>query len=152
MRKRRRPEAEDASDTRARPCRQLPLPVLVAVLVLGACSPASDGGTTGSDAPTTPAPAGRLEVRDDLVETQAVTWRSWRVVEPQALEFTVTAGAPDCHGVRPEVVESDSAVRVRLLVGRLPEAAERSCQAIALESVVVVPLAAPLGDRRVRPL
>jgi hypothetical protein len=134
--------------------------MLGAVVVLVGCgaeggstsSGRDDADTTATLAPTSPVAATRLSVRDDLVDAQVVRWRSWRAVDDTTLEFTVTAGAADCYAAQPEVVESDAEVRVRLHVGRLPERADRECQAIALESVVPVRLATPLGTRRVEPL
>jgi hypothetical protein len=142
-----------------RPPRCSALLVLGAVVVLGACGADTGAGSPGGDdadttataAPTAPGTPGRLPVQEELVDGQDVPWRSWRAVDDTTLEFTVTAGTPDCHGVWPDVVESDTEVRVRLRVGRLPGAADRECPAIALESVVPVRLAAPLGERRVAP-
>jgi hypothetical protein len=134
--------------------------MLGAVVVLAACGAEGGATSTGRDdadttatrAPTTPAAAPRLSVRDDLVDAQVVTWLSWRAVDDTTLEFTVTAGTADCYGAQPDVAESDTVVRVRLRVGRLPEAADRECRAIALASVVPVRLATPLGARQVEPL
>ncbi|ROO61168.1 mutator family transposase [Micromonospora sp. Llam0] len=61
----------------------------------------------------------------------------------------LTAGPPACYGAEPEVAESETAVRVRIRVGLLPEAADQECPAIAVESVVLVRLAAPLAGRTV---
>ncbi len=127
------------------------------VCIAGGCSTSPGSGgpsadTTATAAPSTPTAPTKLSVRDDLVDAHAVNWRSWRAVNDTTLEFTVTAGPADCYGAQPEVVESDTEVRVRLRIGRLPEAADRECAAIALESVVPVRLASPLGTRRVEPL
>lgn len=143
-----------------RPPRCSALLMLGAVVVLVACgaeggatSPGrDDAGSTATRAPSTPVAPTTLSVRDELVDAQVVTWRTWRAVDATTLEFTVTAGAADCYGAQPEVVESDTEVRVRLRVGRLPEAADRECPAVALESVVPVRLDTPLGGRRVEPL
>jgi len=123
--------------------------LLGAVLLLDGCTRdgSGDPGPTGRSA----AP-GALEVRGDLVAAQAVPWSSWRSVGEATLEFTVTAGSPDCYAARPAVHESASQVRVRIEVGRVPETADQDCPAIALTSVVPVRLAAPLGDRTVRPM
>jgi len=127
--------------------------MLGAVVALVGCSLGrDDGGTTATNAPTTPGAASTLSVVEDLVDAQVVTWRSWRAVEETMLEFSVTAGPVNCYGAHTKVVESDSEVRVQLQVGRLPEAADRQCPAIALESVVPVRLATPLGARQVKPL
>lgn len=140
----------------SRPPRHSALLMLGAVVVLGACG--AQGGatssgrddTTANEAPSTPVDSTTLSVRDVLVDAQVVPWRSWRAVDATTLEFTVTAGDAECYAAQPEVVESDTEVMVRLRVGRLPEAADRECQAIALESVVPVRLAEPLGARRGR--
>jgi hypothetical protein len=127
--------------------------LMLGAVVLAACGfGPDDTDTSGAGAPSAPVPAHRLSVREDLVDAQVVAWRSWRVVDDTTLEFTVTAGTPDCYAAQPRVVESETEVRVRLRVGRLPEAADRDCPAIALESVVPVKLAAPLGARSVEPL
>jgi hypothetical protein len=136
-----------------RPPRHSAWLILGAVVVLVACGPgADDSDSTATGAPSSPVAVPTLSVRDDLVHAQVVPWRSWRAVDDTTLEFTVTAGPADCYGAQPKVVESDTAVKVRVRVGRLPEAADRACAAIALESVVPVRLAKPVGDRRVEPL
>jgi hypothetical protein len=122
-----------------------------AVVVLTACGPILGGDPTPG-ASTPPTPSSGLSVRNDLVDPQVVAWRSWRVVDDATLEFTVTAGDRSCYGADTKVVETETAVRVRLRVGRLPEAKGRDCDAIALESVVAVRLAKPLGERTVEPL
>ena len=131
------------------------------VAALSACgsddagAPAAGSGrddttaTLATDAPTTP---GVLAVREDLVDPQVVPWRTWRAADDRTLEVTVTAGPTDCYGAEPEVDESDAAVRIRVRVGRLPEAAAKECPAVALESAVAVRLAAPLGTRQVEHL
>jgi hypothetical protein len=125
------------------------------VFVLSACgsvAESGDDGTTGTQAPNASSSPGVLPVRDDLVDPQVVPWRTWRAADDRTIEVTVTAGPTDCYGAEPEVVESETAVRVRIRVGRLPQAAGKECAAIALESVVPVPLAAPLGTRTVEHL
>lgn len=128
--------------------------LVLVVCITGGCSRSagsggSHAGTTATAAPSAAVVATRLSVRDDLVDARVVDWRAWRVVNATTLEFTVTAGPADCYGSQPEVVESGNEVRVRLRIGRLPEAADRECAAIAVESVVLVRLASPLGTRRV---
>lgn len=133
---------------------------VVVVLAVAACGAAGgsastsqdDAATSATTAPSAPVAADRLLVRDDLVDPEVVPWRSWRTADSTTLEFTVTAGPADCYGAQPEVVESDTEVKVRLRVGRLPEAAEAECSAIAREAVVPVQLAEPLGGRTVQHL
>lgn len=136
--------------------------MLGVVVVLGVAACGAEGGsastsqddadTTATTAPSSPVSASGLPVRDDLVDPEALDWRSWRAVDSTTLEFTVTAGPSDCYGAQPEVVESDTEVMVRLWVGRLPEAAGAECPAIAREAVVPVQLAEPLGERSVEHL
>lgn len=127
-----------------------------AIVALSACGSAaksgSDDDTTGTEAPNASSSPGTLPVRDDLVNPRVVPWRTWRAVDDRTLEVTVTAGPTNCYGAEPEVVESEAAVRVRVRVGMLPDAAGKECPAIALESVVPVRLAAPLGTREVEHL
>lgn len=136
-------------------------PRLAALLLVGAtaalsaCGSTAGSGrddTTATQAPNAPSSPGALPVRDDLVNPQVVPWRTWRAVDDQTLEVTVTAGPIDCYGAEPEVVESEATVRIRVRVGMLPQAAGKECPAIALESVVPVRLAAPLGARKVEHL
>jgi hypothetical protein len=122
-----------------------------AVVVLITCGSIFDGDRN-PDASTPPTPSSGLSVRDDLVDPQVVPWRSWRLLDDATLGFTVTAGDRRCSGADTRVIETETAVRVRLRVGWLPEAKNPDCDAIALESVVAVPLAQPLGDRKVEPL
>jgi len=131
--------------------------LLVGVVVaLSACGSTAESGsdddTTGTQAPNASSSPGALPVRDDLVNLQVVPWRTWRAVDNRTLEVIVTAGPTDCYGAEPEVVESEAAVRVRVRVGLQPHAAGKECPAIALESVVPVRLAAPLGTRKVEHL
>lgn len=139
-----------------RPPRLAALLLVGVVVTLSACgSPARSGGdgdTTGTEAPTASSSPEALPVRDDLVDAEVVPWRNWRAAGDRTLEVTVTAGPTDCYGAEPEVVESETAVRVRVRVGLLPEAAGKECSAIAQESVVPVRLAAPLGTRKVEHL
>ncbi|MFY1650977.1 hypothetical protein ACN27J_08775 [Solwaraspora sp. WMMB762] len=140
-----------------RPPRLTAVLLVGAVVALSACGsaaePGDDGdGTTATRAPDAATSPGALPVRDDLVDPQVVAWRRWRAVDDRTLEFTVTAGPADCYGAEPQVQESETAVRVQIRVGRLPEAADEECPAIALESAVLVRLAAPLGDREVEQL
>jgi hypothetical protein len=131
-----------------------------AVVALSACgsdgsaagSGRDDDDTTATRAPSAPSSPGVLPVRADLVDPQVVPWRTWRAADDRTLEVTVTAGPTNCYGAEPEVVESEAAVRVRVRVGLLPQAAGKECPAIALESVVPVRLAAPLGTRKVEHL
>jgi len=126
------------------------------VFALSACGSATESGsdddTTATQAPNASSSPGALPVRDDLVNPQVVPWRTWRAADDRTLEVTVTAGPTDCYGAEPEVVESEAAVRIRVRVGLLPQAAGKECPAIALESVVPVRLAAPLGTRMVEHL
>ncbi|MFV2086827.1 hypothetical protein [Micromonospora sp. LOL_021] len=139
-----------------RPPRLTAVLLVGAVVALSACGPAAepgdDDGTTATQAPDASTSPGALPVRDDLVDPQVVAWRTWRAVDDRTLEFTVTAGPADCYGAEPQVQESETAVRVQIRVGRLPEAVDQECPAIALESAVLVRLAAPLGDREVEQL
>ncbi|MEV0728152.1 hypothetical protein [Polymorphospora sp. NPDC050346] len=127
-----------------------------AVIALSACGsaaePGTDDDTTAPQAPNASSSPGALPVRNDLVDPQVVPWHTWRAVDDRTLEVSVTAGPTDCYGAEPEVAESEAAVRVRVRVGLLPQAAEKECSAIALESVVLVQLAAPLGTRKVEHL
>lgn len=130
--------------------------LIEAIVALCACGSAAESGgnddTTATQAPTTSSSPAVLPVRHDLVDPQVVPWRTWRAADDRTLEVTVTAGPSDCYGAEPEVVESEAAVRVRVRVGLLPQAAGKECSAIALESVVPVRLAAPLGSRKVEHL
>jgi hypothetical protein len=136
-----------------RPAALLLVGVMVALSACGsAADPGSDDDTTAAPAPTSSSTPGTLRVRHDLVNPQVVPWRTWRAVDNRTLEVTVTAGPTDCYGAEPEVAESEAAVRVRVRVGLLPDAAGKECPAIALESVVPVRLAAPLGTRKVEHL
>lgn len=139
-----------------RPSRLAAVLLAGAVVTLSACGtaaePGSDDDTTATRAPHAAPSPGALPVRDDLVDPQVVVWRTWRAVDDRTLEVTVTAGPAGCYGAEPEVAESEAAVRVRVRVGLLPDAAGKECPAIAVESVVPVRLAAPLGTRKVEHL
>ncbi|MEV4280845.1 hypothetical protein [Actinoplanes xinjiangensis] len=139
---------------RVRPPLPLAACLLAVVAALSACGSAAEPGsdTSGVRAPTGATRPGVLSTRSDLVDAQVVQWREWRSVDDRTIEVTVTAGPADCYGAEPEVTESETAVRVRIRVGLLPEAVDKDCPAIAKESVVPVRLASALGDRKVEPL
>ena len=137
-----------------RPPRPLAAWLLAVVAALSACGSAAESGgdTSGTRAPTGTTPPEALPVRSDLIDAQVVQWRDWRSVDDQTIEVTVTAGPADCYGAEPELSESETAVRLRVRVGLLPEAAGKDCMAIAKESVVAVRLTSALGTRKVEPL
>ena len=124
------------------------------VAASSACGSAAEPGsdTSGVRAPTGSTPPEELPTRNDLIDAQVVPWRDWRSVDDRTLEVTVTAGPADCYGAEPDVTESETAVRIRIRVGLLPEAAGKECPAIAEEWVIPVRLASALGDRKVEPL
>ncbi|MFI5843109.1 hypothetical protein ACIA8K_25705 [Catenuloplanes sp. NPDC051500] len=138
-----------------RPSRLVALLLAGAVVSLSACGSPSAGsgdGTTATPAGTGATGPGTLQVRSDLVGPQVVPWRSWRAVDDRTIEVTVTAGSPDCYGATADLTETPTAVQLRIHVGVLPDVAGQECPAIAEESVVLVPLSAPLGTRTVEPL
>lgn len=139
---------------RMRPPLPLAAWLLAVVAALSACGSAAESGsdTSGVRAPTGLTRPEALPTRSDLIDAQVVQWRDWRSVDDRTLEVTVTAGPADCYGAEPEVTESETAVRLRIRVGLLPEAAGKECPAIAKESVVPVRLTSALGNRKVEPL
>ena len=84
-----------------------------------------------------------------IKQAQETAWSKWEKVEgSNAVRIFYTTGAPECYGQYTDVEETDTEVKVRLYSGALPNAPE-ACIAIALEGSMVVPLKAPLGDRKV---
>lgn len=83
-----------------------------------------------------------------IVSPHPVRVESWsRSGDGLAVNFT--AGTPDCFGVHVTAQETDQAVTVDLRGGTPPESVGRMCIALAVRGTVEVPLAAPLGDRKV---
>ncbi|AQQ15579.1 hypothetical protein CGLAU_08120 [Corynebacterium glaucum] len=84
-----------------------------------------------------------------IKQAQETAWSKWEKVEgSNAVRIFYTTGTPECYGQYADVEETDTEVKVRLYSGALPNAPE-ACIAIALEGSMVVPLKAPLGDRKV---
>jgi hypothetical protein len=83
-----------------------------------------------------------------IVDPHPLPVQSWsRVGDGLAVNFTT--GTPQCYGVHATVQEAPDTVTVDLRGGTLPEAVGQACIMIAVAGTLEVPLAAPLGERRV---
>src|SRR3954451_10159632 len=112
------------------------------------CSPPA------SAEPTAPpeAPTGGVVFVDNpaIVDRHPMRVESWsRAAGDHAVNVNFTSGTDTCYGVHATVQETEQTVTVDLQGGTLPEAVDRACIMIALFGTLQVPLAAPLGDRRV---
>ena len=126
----------------------------------GGNRPPSSGGAVGST-PTLGKPGStgqpaamqpnRLVPDDRAVDLRAIRWQHAESSGRLLTVFFTTTGRPECATVgRVEVVESDAAVTVRVLVGRLPGADCTGAQPQqAAPATVVVTLAQQLGGRTV---
>lgn len=75
---------------------------------------------------------------------------SWsRSQNPNAVTVHFMSGAPECNGVHATAKETDKTVIVNVDSGVPPAAVGRRCAMFAVFATVEVPLAAPLGDRKV---
>ncbi|MGV0582429.1 MULTISPECIES: hypothetical protein [Mycobacteroides] len=135
--------------------------VVMAVLPLALLVGCGDGGLdtpraaadTSAATPTEVAlPASSVVFEDDarILDSRPMTFDTWsRSPDSTAVIVYFTSGTPQCHGVHATVRETDDAVAVALRGGTPPEAAGKACILIAVQGSLAVPLATPLGDRRV---
>jgi hypothetical protein len=97
-------------------------------------------------------PPGGVEFVDDpsIVNVQPTRVEGWsRTKRDDAVSVHFTSGTPECYGAHASAVETPESVTVDLTTGTRADAADRACIMIALFGTLEVPLAAPLGDRRV---
>jgi hypothetical protein len=131
---------------------------LLAMAVIGlAAAPA--GVPVAAAEPTTVAPPESapgdpvgMVFKDDptILKPIPIHVASWsRSPDPKAVAVHFMSGAPECHGVHATVKETAKAVTVNVDSGTPPAAVGRVCAMFAVYATVEVPLAAPLGDRKV---
>ncbi|WP_102144945.1 hypothetical protein [Mycobacterium hubeiense] len=115
------------------------------------CAPVAAAETTVAPPERPPGDPGVVFVDNPaIVDPRPVPVDSWsRVPNPNAVAVHFTTGTPECYGVHATVQETPDTVTVRLQSGTPPEAVGRMCIMIALDGTLEVPLASPLGDRRV---
>jgi hypothetical protein len=132
-----------------------------ALLAVGAVGlfAALAGAPVASAEPTTVAPpesaasdpAGMV-FKDDptIVKPLPAHVTSWsRSANPNAVTVHFMSGAPECHGVHATVTETAQAVTVNVDAGTPPAAVGKVCAMFIAYATVEVPLAAPLGNRKV---
>jgi hypothetical protein len=81
------------------------------------------------------------------VPTHIASWN--RSENPNAVMVHFMSGAPECNGVHPTAKETDKTVIVNVDAGIPPAAVGKMCARFAVFATVEVPLAKPLGDRKV---
>ncbi len=135
--------------------------VVMAVLSLLALAGCGDRGLdtpraaadTSVATPTEVPPAASSVVFEDdprIVDSRPMTFDTWsRSPDGDAVIVHFTSGTPQCHGVHATVRETDDAVEIALHGGTPPESVGKACILIAVQGSLAVPLANPLGDRRV---
>ncbi|RDH74335.1 hypothetical protein DVS77_32040 [Mycolicibacterium moriokaense] len=85
-----------------------------------------------------------------IVNPHPMRVESWsRSPNANAVNVNFTSGTDQCYGVTAQAQETAETVTVDLQGGMLPGPSNRACIMIALFGTLEVPLAAPLGDRRV---
>ncbi len=108
---------------------------------------------TSATTPTEIPPAASSVVFEDdarVLGSRPMTFDAWsRSPDGNAVIVHFTSGTPQCHGVHATVRETDDAVEIALHGGTPPEAVGKACILIAVQGSLTVPLASPLGDRRV---
>lgn len=123
------------------------------VALSGAAGPASAQPPEAPVAvPETPPGTPAMMFADDPAIVHAYPTRPqfWsRVADERMVRLHFSTGTPECYGVSATVQESATDVVVDLRTGTLPGAVDRACIAIAVFGAVDVPLAQPLGNRRV---
>jgi hypothetical protein len=97
-------------------------------------------------------PPGGVEFVDDpsIVNVHPTRVEGWsRSHRDDAVSVHFTSGTPECYGAHATATETPESVTVDLSTGTRADALDRACIMIALFGTLEVPLAAPLGDRRV---
>ncbi|HEX3283758.1 MAG TPA: hypothetical protein VHT50_03615 [Mycobacterium sp.] len=98
-----------------------------------------------------PTDAAGMVFEDDptIVKPLPTHIASWsRTTNPKAVIVHFMSGAPECHGVHATAKETDKTVTVNVDAGTPPAAVGKVCAMFAVFATVEVPLAAPLGDRK----
>lgn len=104
--------------------------------------------------PVSPAPGAAKRASDvtpnrSIKDPYEIAWSSWEKVDgANAVRIFYTSGVPACYGQYADVVETRSKVTIRLYSGSVPNAPD-ACISLAVNSSMVVPLKAPLGNRKV---
>jgi hypothetical protein len=136
--------------------------IVLALFILAACSQTTAPTTTASDEGMAMCAPGVTDCVDVVIEDPAdgdiavptgnavnpepVTEASVVSTEGNEVRFAVVMGVEPCDVIdRVEVSETETSVDVEIFRGVGDIAA--TCIAMAVERIVVAPLAAPLGDR-----
>lgn len=130
----------------------LPLVALVGCGDHGLDSPRAAADTSVATPTEVPPAASSVVFEDDprILDSRPMTFDTWSSSpDGNAVIVHFTSGTPQCHGVHATVRETDDAVEIALRGGTPPEAVGKACILIAVQGTVAVPLANPLGDRRV---
>jgi hypothetical protein len=97
-------------------------------------------------------PPGGVEFVDDplIVNVHPTRVEGWsRSHRDDAVSVHFTSGTSECYGAHATATETPESVTVDLSTGTRADALDRACIMIALFGTLEVPLAAPLGERRV---
>lgn len=134
------------------------VPAVLSLVLLAGCGERGLDTPTAAAEPTRATPtevppvASTSVFADDarIVDSRPMTFETWsRSPDVNAVVVYFTSGTPQCHGVHATVLETDDAVEIALRGGTPPEAVNKACILIAVQGSLTVPLANPLGDRRV---
>jgi hypothetical protein len=123
--------------------------VLAALVLVGWGAPAASADPS---APPEAVDGGGVVFRDNpkIVDARPMPVESWsRVGNDRAVAVHFTSGTPACNGVYATAHETADSVTVDLKGGSLPASPGRLCIMLAVTGTLEVPLASPLGDRKV---
>jgi hypothetical protein len=128
--------------------------VLGTVICLSGLAVAVAGPVASAQTPVEPPeqPMNGLVFVDNpgIVDPHPMPVQSWsRVPDERVLAVHFTTGTPQCFGVHATAQETPDTVTVELHSGTLPDAVGQACIAIAMTGTLEIPLADPLGQRRV---
>lgn len=125
-------------------------PLLVGVICLSALTVPTASAQTTTEPPERPPVGVPFVDNPAIVDSHPVPVESWgRLPDERRIVVSFVTGTPACFGVHATAQETPESVTVELRGGTLPEAVGRPCIMIALTGTVEVPLAQPLGGRRV---
>lgn len=88
--------------------------------------------------------------RNDLSQERAVDWQRFELVDDNTIRVFFSAGTESCYGTRAVVEETDEAVEIAVIEGKIPGAPD-VCTLIARQASILVETSQPVGDREVIP-